>query len=76
MQARIAAEDAGSAPAPADLLTDAFSVPSMLGACTEPECATIVFGQGTCVTHDPAPMHLAATLLDEAFTSGAGVSHR
>jgi hypothetical protein len=38
----------------------------MLGVCTDPACATIVFGCGTCVDHDPLPVHPADSGLEEA----------
>ena len=39
---------------------------SMLSVCTDPTCATIVFGPGTCVDHDPPRVHPADPGVDEA----------
>jgi hypothetical protein len=50
------------------------SASSMLGVCTAPGCGTVVFGQGTCVDHDPPGLHLVDILLDEAVGRGEAVS--
>jgi len=39
---------------------------SMLSICTATGCTTIVFGQGTCVEHDPRHLTMADRLLTEA----------
>jgi hypothetical protein len=70
MQIQIVVADAGSAAPLADRLTDVFSASSMLSVCTAPECATVIFGRGTCVAHDPPRLHLADTLLDETVGRG------
>lgn len=44
----------------------------MLHACTTEGCATIVFGRGPCVEHDPRRAQLADHLLAEAV---AAVQH-
>jgi hypothetical protein len=42
----------------------------MLGRCSTPGCAAIVFGDGTCVEHDP-PSTVAEQLLAEARARAA-----
>jgi hypothetical protein len=42
-------------------VTSASGASPMLGPCTAPGCATIVFGRGTCVAHDP-PSSLSGRL--------------
>lgn len=58
-----------------DLPIEASGAPPMLGLCTAPGCATIVFGRGTCVAHDPPRLHLTTTLFDEATARGAPSNH-
>jgi hypothetical protein len=53
MQISIVAADSVTTASPAHQLTNGFPAASMLGTCTTNGCTSIIFGRGTCVTHDP-----------------------
>lgn len=57
MQTRIVEADARTAASLTHRLTDVLDGFSMLGRCTAPGCITTIFGQGTCVAHDPPRLH-------------------
>ena len=75
MRTRIVVADARTATSLAHRLTDVLGAFSMLGACTAPGCTTILFGEGTCVAHDPPRLHLDDSFLEAVDGSAVSVSH-
>ena len=70
MQTRIVEADARTAASLAHRLTDVLDGFSMLGRCTAPGCITTIFGQGTCVTHDPLRLHPADLSVEQPAAAG------
>jgi hypothetical protein len=75
MQTRIVGADAGTAASLADRLTDALATFSMLGVCTSPGCTTMLFGEGTCVAHDPPRLYLPEPFLETATGSEVALTN-
>lgn len=70
MRTRIVVADARTATPRAEMLTDVLGAFSMLGRCTAPGCTTILFGEGTCVAHDPPRSHSDVLFLESADGGG------